>query len=62
MVGALKFNFDLVKWELIVAAILLIITVLIARGKNVKRAIAFLAVSARFIWTCDISISLSQPP
>ena len=66
MVGALKFNFDLVKWELIVAAILLIITVLIARGKNVKRAIAFLAVSlilltVAFFDKCLVLLALDNP-
>ncbi|MDE6398616.1 MAG: hypothetical protein K2L51_04785, partial [Clostridiales bacterium] len=45
MTGTVKINLQFMKWELLVAAFLLLIAVFIARGKGIKRAVAFVAVT-----------------
>ena len=45
MTGAVKINLQFMKWELLIAALLLLIAVFIARGKGIKRAVAFLTVT-----------------
>ena len=66
MTGAVEFNFDLVKWELFITLFLLTVAFLIARGKSVKKAIAFFVVTfslllIEFFTKYLVLISIANP-
>lgn len=65
MTGALQINLQFMKWELIVAAFLLLIAVFIARGKGIKHAvvfsvITFLLLGSAFATKCMVYLALDD--